>query len=66
MSKIDIGKTYRHKDVGYYAKALAVLLPNQGENTNKYTVVKCGWAQMPNDSYVFIKYLKPGALEEIK
>lgn len=65
ISKLVIGKKYRHRESGYFATFLAILPPKNGENINTFTVVKCGWTQSPEEDYIWIKYFKPSALEEI-
>jgi hypothetical protein len=65
-SKIVIGATYRHRASGYYAKVLEIIQPKKKGNTNTYIVIRCGWTQMPNEEYIWVKHFKPCDLEEIK
>jgi hypothetical protein len=61
---IVIGKSYRFKEHPNYshARALAVLAPKQGENTNSFIVVKCEHTVNENDTVGFVRYFKPSAL----
>jgi len=57
----DIYKFKAHPEVGF-AKAIKVLKPKEGENTNNYIVVMCEHTYLPNDDYGFIRYFKPSDL----
>lgn len=63
---IIIGKSYRHKDhPNYcYVKALQILKPREGENTNTFIVVKCEYTVEKDSSFRLIKYFKPSNLIE--
>jgi hypothetical protein len=61
---IEIGVFYRFKaHPGYsYAKAIEVLRPKQGVNTNRYKVVKCEHVISKKDTMGFIRYFRPSDL----
>ncbi|MFA6066920.1 MAG: hypothetical protein WC707_07090 [Candidatus Babeliaceae bacterium] len=58
---IVIGEFYRFKDhPNYsYAKAIKVLPPKKGENTNNYIVVKCEHVVNKDDYFGFVRHFKP-------
>ena len=58
---IKIGKYYiLKKQPNYsYIKALEILKPKQGINTNNYIVVKCEHIIHKDDIFGLIKYFKP-------
>ena len=61
---IVIGNFYRHKTNphNYWAQAVKVLKPKEGENTTSSIVVKCRWMQEKDDTFSFVKYFKPSDL----
>lgn len=63
---IKIGESYRLRSSPRYsyAKALQVLKPKQGENTNTYAVVKCEHSVDKNDTFGMIRYFRPCDMEK--
>ena len=66
VQDIVIGKNYRIKThpLYCYAKAVEVLRPKQGVNTNTYSVIKCHYSVDVDAKFALIKYFKPSALAE--
>jgi hypothetical protein len=61
VQDIKIGEYYRfksHPDYSY-AKALNILKPKTGVNTNTYSVVKCEHVINKKDTMGFIRYFRP-------
>jgi len=61
---IIIGQHYRHRTNTSYgwAKALKVVPPKTGVNTNSFIVVECEWAQQKDDKFALRKYFRPADL----
>lgn len=68
INKIEIGETYRHKgDIGrpYYFKAIKILRPKEGENTNTFSVIKGEYTTSRNSTTGLIKYFRASSLEKL-
>jgi len=64
VQDIKLGEYYRHKTSPQYgwAKALKILKPKEGVNTNTYSVVQCEWGTDKSGVFGLIKYFRPSDL----